>query len=166
MPNYRPEAERFWEKVAKAGPTECWMWQASVNAMGYGQFVRTGRVLVYAHRWSYEQSHGPIADGMSIDHMCHVPSCVNPAHLRAVSPRQNLENHSGPTRANTSGYRGVYFETRTQRWVAQVRGPSRDESYFQRFANIEDAAAAVVEARNRLHTHNDLDRDHPVPTLR
>jgi hypothetical protein len=43
----RPLAERFWEKVAKAGPDECWLWTASAPN-GYGQ-VYAGRRPEYAH---------------------------------------------------------------------------------------------------------------------
>jgi hypothetical protein len=60
--------------------------------------LKTRRV----HRLIYEQAHGPIADGLEIDHECHnrdeaCPGgpcrhrrCVNPAHLRAVRRTTNL----------------------------------------------------------------------------
>ncbi len=43
-----------------------------------------------AHRWFYEQAKGPIPDGLSIDHLCRVPPCVNPDHLEAVSHTENV----------------------------------------------------------------------------
>lgn len=48
--------------------------------------------MVYVHRLSYEMHTGPIPDGLIIDHICRVPLCVNPAHLRAVTYRDNLMN--------------------------------------------------------------------------
>jgi hypothetical protein len=159
MAKYRPEPERFWEKVAKGGPNDCWLWVAAIASSGYGVFSRTGgKTRYYAHRWSYEAVNGPIPDGMQIDHRCRIRACVNPRHLRVVTQSQNAENHSGPTKANSSGHRGVYFETGTQRWVAQLR--CQHHFYFERFPTRELAAAAVVEARNRVLTHNDLDRSH------
>lgn len=38
---------------------------------------------------------GPIADGMTLDHLCRNPACVNPAHLEPVSQREN--NLRAPT---------------------------------------------------------------------
>ena len=39
---------------------------------------------------------GPIPFGMVLDHVCRTPNCVNPAHLRVVTRRQNnLENSLG-----------------------------------------------------------------------
>ncbi len=42
------------------------------------------------HRYVFELAKGsPIADGMMIDHMCRVKRCINPAHLREVTPKIN-----------------------------------------------------------------------------
>ena len=44
-----------------------------------------------AHRWYFERIHGPVAPDMDIDHfVCSQRSCVNPAHLRAVTRRENI----------------------------------------------------------------------------
>lgn len=37
MPAFRPLSERFWGKVAIAGPDECWLWTASRYTDGYGK---------------------------------------------------------------------------------------------------------------------------------
>lgn len=77
---------RFWKKVNK---TEgCWIWTASTTG-GYGQFW-TGTHTVRAHRWSFEQAHGPIPEGLVLDHLCRNRACVRPEHLRACSQRQNV----------------------------------------------------------------------------
>lgn len=81
----RPTEERFWEKVDKTDT--CWNWTAA-NVLGYGRFSVGGR-LVSAHRFSYELEHGPIADGLQIDHLCRNTRCVNPEHLEAVTPYVN-----------------------------------------------------------------------------
>lgn len=80
---------RFWPKVQKSGDG-CWTWTACRTSDGYGQIKghRT-RKLWYAHRVSYELVNGPIPDGLQIDHLCRNPSCVNPEHLEAVTPRRN-----------------------------------------------------------------------------
>ena len=74
-----PVEPLFWQKVAK-GPG-CWEWTATKNADGYGGFWHNG-AMVGAHRLSYAWEHGPIPEGMQVDHTCLNPSCVNPSHMR------------------------------------------------------------------------------------
>src|SRR5690348_1907218 len=79
--------QRFWAKVDRRGPGECWTWQAT-QTNGYGQFKIDGKQR-YAHRVSYELTVGPIPDGLQIDHLCRNRACVNPAHMEPVTPRVN-----------------------------------------------------------------------------
>ena len=71
--------------------TGCWEWQRYVGPNGYG--VAMGQVL--AHRHMYERLVGPIPDGLVLDHLCRVRHCVNPAHLEAVTQRENLLRGEG-----------------------------------------------------------------------
>lgn len=68
--------------------TGCWLWTGSINSQGYGRLKWAGR-QVQAHRAAYEELVGPIPDGLTIDHLCRVRNCVNPAHLEPVTQREN-----------------------------------------------------------------------------
>jgi hypothetical protein len=84
-----PWPDRFWAKVEK---TEgCWLWRGGNNGR-YGKMARPGRrtVILLAHRVAYELAVGEIPAGYQIDHLCRTPLCVNPAHLEAVLPRENV----------------------------------------------------------------------------
>lgn len=100
--SFQSYEERFWSKVDKSG--DCWQWLAG-TLHGYGVFstCTDGRGQShYAHRYSYELAHGPVPDGLTIDHVCHSRDkscgggdrckhrkCVNPDHLEPVT---NVEN--------------------------------------------------------------------------
>jgi hypothetical protein len=89
MPPYRPWTERFWEKVALPNENGCMLWLAYVNPKtGYGD-LRMEPKTVLAHRLSYELAHGPIPEGLQIDHLCRVRACVAPGHLEAVTSQVN-----------------------------------------------------------------------------
>lgn len=81
-------AVRFWWYVQKA--EDCWLWTGGKGRGGYGKFSPSHRVTQSAHRYSYELHVGPIPDGLQLDHVCRVRACVNPAHLRPVTIRENL----------------------------------------------------------------------------
>ena len=89
-----PPPERFWPKVNFDSGGDCWIWTASINPKGYGQFrVGTkpdGRaVVIHAHRFAYMDTVGSIPEGMELDHLCRVRACVNPMHLEPVTTREN-----------------------------------------------------------------------------
>jgi hypothetical protein len=91
-----PADTRFWDKVYKAEDTH-WYWTASVNPSGHAGEFYVSRDLGYqkAYRWSYEQAYGKIPDGLVIDHLCRVPSCVRPDHLEAVTLEENVMRGHG-----------------------------------------------------------------------
>ena len=126
-------------------PDECWNWEHYKNPGGYGQVWMNGRTR-YVHRVSYEAHRGSIPDGMEIDHKCSNRACWNYRHLRVVTRAQNAQHiQLHPT--NTSGYRGVSFDKRTGKWVAQVR--RRDRNLFLGRYRTAEEAAAVAEAKRR-----------------
>lgn len=149
--------ERFWSKVAKADG--CWLWTDKIDWTGYGKIRIGGRAgrPHQAHRVSYELNVGDIPDGLHIDHVCHNKACVNPDHLRLTTNKQNVENRGGLRTDNTSGYQGVMWDKRDKKWRAYANHNGRYYSAGYH-ATKEEAAAAALELRNDLFTHNDLDR--------
>jgi hypothetical protein len=85
--------ERFWPKVRKI-PDGCWLWLASINPKGYGQFW-DGERWALAHRFAYRLLIGPIPGGLPLDHLCRVHGCVNPAHLEPVTDGENNRRGEG-----------------------------------------------------------------------
>lgn len=90
--------ERFWEKVAKGGPGECWPWTANCDRDGYGRMSVKGK-QARAHRISYQINRGPIPNGLNVLHKCDNPRCVNPKHLFLGTNGDNMADKTRKGRA-------------------------------------------------------------------
>lgn len=93
--------DRFLAKVQPHG--ECLLWTGGLDKDGYARFAVwvDGRwVDVLAHVWIWEQHHGPVPAGHSLDHRCHSfddscppgpcphRACVRTEHLEPVTPAE------------------------------------------------------------------------------
>lgn len=76
------------------GEDGCWIWTGSYTTTGYGYaFVRGTRIK--APRLVYELLCGHINPTQNVLHdpiLCNTPACVNPAHLRLGSQRENAHD--------------------------------------------------------------------------
>jgi hypothetical protein len=80
---------RFWSKVQRGSPDECWMWTATVNRKGYGAF-RIGNRMVMATHVVWQLQHGErVPPGQCVLHFCDNPGCCNPLHLWTGTKAEN-----------------------------------------------------------------------------
>lgn len=71
--------------------TGCWIWMGSLDRKGYGRVRRPKTdAPELVHRVTFVLAGGIIPEGYYVDHLCRQHSCCNPAHLRAVTPRENV----------------------------------------------------------------------------
>lgn len=87
--------DRFWARVDKRDPAECWLWIGQHQR--YGQMLIGYRkpkhpIYVSAHRFSYELAYGDIPEGLLVRHSCDVPLCVNPLHLLVGTQADNVRD--------------------------------------------------------------------------
>jgi hypothetical protein len=74
-----------------------------------------------------------------------------------VTRKQNNEHLQGAQANSQSGVRGVSWSKRYRRWKVQV---CHNYHYYYGglYDSLSDAEAAAVALRNKLFTHNDMDR--------
>ena len=109
MPNVTDPNARFDARVDFQGPyseslgSRCWLWTGGKKPAGYGVFHTGGfanRKTHNAHRWNFERHRGPIQAGLTLDHLCRVRNCVNPAHLEPVTQAVNNARGNSVTAMN------------------------------------------------------------------
>ena len=88
---------RFWSKVLRGDPGECWPWTAGCYKNKYGKFKLVAGQLEMertnsrgAHRVAFRLTYGYWPENAM--HTCDNPPCCNPAHLQEGTQAENLED--------------------------------------------------------------------------
>lgn len=149
------DERRFWAKVDKAGNGGCWQWTAALMGPGYGNFRIAGGNMS-AHRLSWVLAGNSLERDLQIDHMCHNRACVNPSHLRQVVKAVNGQNRAGVPQNNSSGARGVSWDSQTGRWRVMVTKDGR-KYRGSRHASVSSAELEAITMRVQLGMANAVD---------
>ena len=118
----KPTKEVIRTFIAVDGESGCWIWQGRRDRQGYGHTKTPGDKKWLAHRLTYTVWVGPIPDGLEIDHLCRVTSCVNPEHLEPVTRAENARRRAAAITHCAQGHE--FTAENTYVWINK-RGRSR-----------------------------------------
>lgn len=86
---FEKRSAEFWSKVDRSDFFGCWLWRGTIDpGNGYGR-LKVNKRPVYAHRFAYEITAGPIEPQKSLLHDCATKICVNPTHTYPGDQKQN-----------------------------------------------------------------------------
>ena len=93
-----------------------------------------------------------------VDHVDGDPGNNRLANLREATQAENNQNFAKWKRPTSSKYLGVYWDKAKNRWAAMI-GHNGKMHYLGRFSTEQEAYAAYLAAKARLHLANPIPRD-------
>jgi hypothetical protein len=144
--------KRFWAKVRRAGPSECWLWTATISKWGYGG-IKIGKAVFMAHRVSFAMANQQEPGDMLVCHSCDTPACVNPAHLWLGSDRDNHRDMMAKGRWRGNGVKGERHMW-TKLTAEQVLYIKTSPELGYRIAEKFGVAKSTVSAIRKGHNWN------------
>lgn len=143
-----PAEERFFMQVKKTDT--CWEWIGARDQDGYGIFKGevAGVLFRRAHRFSLAYHTGDLLIGTQALHSCDNPCCVNPAHLRAGTPAENMAEKVAKGRCNVPKGAGNGQAILTDEQAAAILADPRP--YAAIAADYGVSASTVGSLKQRL----------------
>lgn len=123
--------------------------KGNVNERGYLRIVLNGKKYK-AHRLAWIYEYGAIPEGMQIDHKDRNKLNNRIDNLRLATSTQNKQNIHKPRSDNKSGFLGVWFCKRTEKFNAEIVVDKKKVTLGS-FDTPELASEAYLAAKRKYH---------------
>jgi hypothetical protein len=144
--SYDPETGDFTRLVKTCSKVKVGDTPQGLNNYGYKRVRIDGRIY-YQHRLVFLYTEGEVP--AYVDHVNGDKADNRWSNLRPTTPRDNARN-TGKRSNNTSGYKGVCWCKRRQRWVARIRVESL-QKHLGYFTTKKEAYRAYCKAAHKYH---------------
>lgn len=143
--HYDAETGRFTRRVFRSHNAQ----REAESALKTGYLsIQVNKRNLRAHRMAWLYVYGELPPkGVDIDHINGDRTDNRICNLRLASRSQNMAN-VGLKGTNSSGFKGVSWHKKSQRWRARIKVDYR-EIYLGSFDSPEEAHAAYAEAVKR-----------------
>jgi HNH endonuclease/AP2 domain len=148
--NYDPETGIFTWKLRTS-------WRVRVGDFAGSQFGKRRQIGVdgvdhYVHRLAWLYVYG-VWPASGIDHMNGDPSDNRICNLREATQAQNMQNLRKADKDSKTGFLGVSEDKK--KFTARIMANGK-KYHLGNFSTPEEAHAAYVQAKRRLHEFNTL----------
>ena len=146
--DYDQDTGAFTWKVRLARRTEIGAVAGTINNRGYIIITLYGKRYL-AHRLAWLHIHGefPLE---SIDHINGNVADNKLSNLRNVTQSANMQNQRNPRSDNTSGFLGVTYSKRNNKWQASIKLHGKNKT-IGLYKTAELAHQAYLEVKRQLH---------------
>jgi hypothetical protein len=148
--------QRFWAKVNRNGPTQphmstpCWVWTASKDRDGYGNFKFQGQ-LRRAHRFAF----GLGTSGQVLHH-CDNRACVRQDHLYEGTNEQNMQDRARRGRTAAGDRNGARRHPERLRRGSSVSTSKLTEEQVRLIRELHRQGALQQDLATRFGVVNQL----------
>jgi hypothetical protein len=167
----RNTSERFWSKVDKHGPDECWEYMGHRDTKGYG-VTKFMDVCKKAHRMAWVFTFGAVPEGEGyhgtcVLHKCDNPPCCNPNHLFLGTIRDNIKDMDSKHRRSTTNLPPTLLGEQsptsklTGKQIMEIRNRPNQRGIYadvsRDYGISQTHAAYIIKGRVWKHLLPDLD---------
>lgn len=155
QPRAATDPERFWRKVRRGAPNECWPWIGARDRAGYGRVTQAGATTnLRAHRLALAYAGVAVPNDLCVLHACDNPPCCNPSHLRVGTYLDNAKDRS--ERGRGSQLRGERVPTARLtadrvRAIREAAGLESQTAIARRFGIAQTTVSAIVTRKTWSH---------------
>ena len=111
--------------------------------------IRIDRKLYLCHRLAWLYVYGNFPAGF-LDHINGDGTDNRIKNLREVTNVENLQASTRIPKHNTSGFKGVYFNKKTKKWVAGISLEDK-RRHLGSFDSPDDAYQCYLDAKSKMH---------------
>lgn len=148
-------ADRFWVRVHRRGPEQCWPWLGRTRPTGYGVFnVGSGSPIQATQIMLRAFVGEPPVPGAFALHSCDNPNCVNPAHLRWGDAKSNSDDREARGRSIKPKGEAHGHAKLTEDQVRRIRNGGGTGADMAREMGISETVVSLIR-RGRIWRHVD-----------
>ena len=146
--HYDQDTGEFTWIVKRSGARKCRQ-AGNISNRGY-RMIGINGTLYSAARLAFLYMTGDFPDNQ-VDHVSHVREDNRWSNLREATQQENSHNLPKFT-TNTSGYTGVSWHKRINRWISRIRVDGND-IHLGNFTKLHDAIEARKQANVKYEFH-------------